>query len=79
MHRDVSGTVTIADTPSVHLALVLDPRDGRALGAMPGGTGEEALRQALAMAASGRMAGRRPSPPARILCPSRIAETVRPN
>jgi hypothetical protein len=29
------------------------------------------------MAASGRMAGRRPSPPARILCPPQVAETVR--
>ncbi len=77
MRRDVSGTVTIYDTPSVHLALVLDPRDGRALGGVPGRSHDEALRQALAMAASGRMAARRPSPPARILCPSPVAEPVR--
>jgi hypothetical protein len=50
MHRGVSDSLTVGDAPSVHLALVLDPRDGRALGVMPGRTriaagspGEEAI------------------------------------
>jgi hypothetical protein len=32
----VSDTLTVGDTPTVHLALVLDPRDGSAFGAAAG-------------------------------------------